>query len=399
MHTPYTSLFVLFFASFSIPSHAGLLSDIINRAASEAGISPSNQRVVEQAIKSATEKPASENSPTKPTVEKTSVPQLEAQTEFSDFAGNATGPALNDARGALMPLHFEIRQSVLPAAQAKIMKGKVDTVLELLRQTPALSTLQGFSINQHIFLHPTQASPAAGAEGYLLVRRIDPAKSKVDKASGALQGIGEGPDITVQVNDQAALFGYAVGKDKHGDYFQIAARPKLLQGFPVYEQRGSDVVVIAKPGRIPYINISKQRFLDGLIAEDLKQAEQLRKQLATTKDAAGRAEIGKYIPQWENKAAEKQAALDAMPESERQAPTCPSNNHKRGLFADCNEPGTVYYVTFNPDYFDASKPKASIQLITIDVVGKAFLNDKTLGTLVRQAVGELDLKALQGKLD
>lgn len=332
---------------------------LLNHATSQARISPSGRELANGTTRAAP--PPSSTSPRDSRRSATA----SAARGSDDFAGNYTGAPLPNERGAVTAGHFEVRQDVLPKGQTQLMQRKVDAILQRFLQTPALGSLQGFSIDQHIILDAMAGSPAAGAEGFLLVRRVDPAKSKRDKATGALLGVGEGPGIRVRINDQSAILGYTIGKDSQGDFYQVPAKPERLHGFPVYGQGSSDIVVIAKPGRLPFTPISKQRYLA-------------------------------YLSQINRGAAEELARLS---EAERREPACPNHELRGSRLIDCNAPSATYYVTLNPGYFDASKPKASIELITINVVGKRSLNDKALGTLVRQAVSQLDLGSMQNSLD
>lgn len=313
----------------------------------------------------------------------------------------ATGdPGLSDARGAVGAVGFDIQGSPLPRDQVPQLRARLDDLLARLRQTGALAPLQGFAIDQsmRLFEQPAALRGApAGGWAHLLVRRVDPARSERDPAGG-LRGIGEGPAIMLRVNDQAALFGYPVGKDAHGDYFQLAVKPRRLQGMPVLQVGNKDVVVVHKPGRKPFAHVSRQRYLEGLLASEREHIAHLQAQLAEATDAESRHQLEQFIRQWQGTAAQKQAALDAMPEAERRSPTCQSSA-TRGLFAACSDPGAVYYVTFDPGYFQPGLPPSSVQLLTIGVVNKGFLDDRLLGLKLRQAVAQLDLAALQRSLD
>ncbi|WP_394560405.1 hypothetical protein [Aquipseudomonas alcaligenes] len=308
--------------------------------------------------------------------------------------------SLNDARGAVGPLGFDIQGTPLPREQAPQLRGRLEQLLGQLRGTPALAPLRGFAIDQsaRLFEQPA-ALPSAPAGGWahLLVRRVDPARSERD-SSGALRGIGEGPAVEMRVNDQAALFGYAVGKDARGDYYQLTVKPRRLQGMPVLQIGSKDVVVLHKPGRKPFAHVSRQRYLEGLLASEREHIASLQQQLADATDAESRHQLQQFILQWQGTAALKQQALDAMSEAERRSPTC-QRSSARGLFAACSDPGAVYYVTFEPAYFQPGLPPSSVQLLTISVVNKGFLNDNELGLKLRQAVAQLDLAALQRSLD
>jgi hypothetical protein len=313
----------------------------------------------------------------------------------------ALADGLTSARGSVAPVGFDIQGSPLPQAQVPQLRARLDDLLALLRQTGALAPLQGFAINQSIrlFEQPAALSGApSGGWAHLLVRRVDPARSAKDPASGGLRGYGEGPAIEMRVNDQGALFGYPVGKDAHGDYYQLLVKPRRLQGMPVLQVGSKDVVVVHKAGRKPFAHVSRQRYLEGLLAGEREHIASLQQQLAEATDAESRHQLEQFIRQWQGTAAQKQATLDAMSDAERRSPTCQSSA-SRGLFAPCSDPGVVYYVTFEPGYFQPGLPPSSVQLLTISVVGKDFLNDKTLGLKVRQAVAQLDLAALQRSLD
>ncbi|WP_252273469.1 hypothetical protein [Pseudomonas subflava] len=317
------------------------------------------------------------------------------------LAGGAlAADGLIDAPGAVAPVGFDIQGSPLPKAQVPALRGRLERLLGQLRGTPALAPLRGFAINQSARLFEQPAALAGAPSGgwaHLLVRRIDPARSERDP-SGAWRGLGEGPAIELRVNDQAALFGYGVGKDALGDYYQLAVKPRRLQGMPVLQIGSKDVVVVHKPGRKPFAHISRQRYLEGLIAGEHAHIALLQKQLAEATDAESRHQLEQFIHQWQGSVAQKQASLNGMSEAERRSPTCQSSG-SRGLFAACGEPGAVYYVTFAPDYFQPGLPPSSVQLLTISVVNKGFLNDRVLGLKLREAVAQLDLPALQRSLD
>lgn len=318
------------------------------------------------------------------------------------FASLALGSELSSARGAVAPVGFDIQGTPLPRSQVPQLRGRLDDMLVRLRQTPALAPLQGFAINQSIrlFEQPSAlgAAPAAGW-AHLLVRRVDPQRSERDAASGALRGVGEGPAIEVRANDQGALFGYSVGKDEQGDYYQFPVIPRRLQGFPVLQIGSKDVVVLHKAGRQPFAHISRERYLKGILADAREHLALLRDMLNDTGDEQLRAGLQGNIADWQRTVTARQAELEGMSEAERRSPTCQSSDQRGATFASCRTPGAVYYVTFSPEYFDPALPPSSVQLMSISVVNKGFLNDRVLGQKVRQAVAELDLAALRETLD
>ena len=315
----------------------------------------------------------------------------------------ATVPVpLLDAPGSVGVARLDIQGRPLPQAEVPRLRARLDDLLAQLRQTPALAPLRGFAIDQGLGLFEQDAglpgAPAIG-QALLLVRRVDPARSE-PAAQGGWRGYGEGPGIVLRVNDPRALFGYPVGRDALGDYYQVAVKPRRLQGMPVLQVGNKDVVVVHKPGRKPFAHVSRQRYLEGLLASEREHLAGLQQQLAEAGDAESRQQLQQFIRQWQGTVAQKQALLDGMGEAERRAPTCQSSSQRLGqLFAACSDPAAVYYVSPAADYFQTGLPASSVQLLTLSVVNKGFLNDHTLGLKVRQAVAQLDLPALQRSLD
>lgn len=308
---------------------------------------------------------------------------------------------LLDAPGSVGAAQMDVQGQPLPKAEMPRLRARLDGLLAQLRQTPALAPLRGFAIDQGLGLFEQAAelrgAPAIG-QAMLLVRRVDPARSE-KAAQGGWRGYGEGPGVMLRVNDPRALLGYPVGKDAQGDYFQVAVKPRRLQGMPVLQVGNKDVVVVHKPGRKPFVHVSRQRYLEGLLAGEREHLDSLHRQLDGA-DADSRNMLMQFIRQWQARVEQKQAQLAAMSEAERRAPTCQGGQQRPGqLFSTCDAPGAVYYVAVSADYFQPGLPASSVQLLTLSVVNKGFLNDRTLGKKLRQAVAQLDLPGLQRNLD
>lgn len=392
----------------STASQNALLYGAISQGARYAHVPTAAQALANTATRAAVSSTASysQASPNRGSVTGTTPvyrQQANVRQEFDDFAGHEVGGGLQFTdRGALTPLQFDSR-NLLPSEQAQLMKRKVESILQRLLQTPALSTPRGFSIDQHVHLDKVASSSGIiGAKSFLLVRRVDPSASKRDPSSGALRGVGEGPVIKVHINDRDAVFGeYSKENESLGTTRESPVKMRVLHGFPVYERGNRDVVVIAKPGREPFIPVSKQRYLEGLLSLDLERAKFQREQLAAAQEPRERANLEKYLARSEAAISEKQALLNSLSAAERGEQACPSKKPKGSPFIDCNEKGATHYLALNPDYFDASRPKTGIELITIEVttVGKNSVGDKALGTLTRQAVEQLDLSSLQNSLN
>lgn len=298
-------------------------------------------------------------------------------------------PAQQDAAsaqapGRVFPPTTDVVGKVVSPAEATTMNRKVGAILDTLLQTPALAQPRGFSIRQHIRLYtPPPGMPKhhpAVAKAQVLLQRINlqDKATVVDKATGTSGGVGEGPTVHLHANDQTAQFANPMDRDAQGNnYYELPVTPRTLHGFPLLKVRTREVIVIAKAGRQPFAHVTKQRYLEGRIAEARKQA----------------GASGGKLQQLEDE-------LASLSPEEKGSPACRSSRRKRGTsFVPCQDSGAQYIVTLHPDYFDKALPKTALQLLTISVAPQGSRLDKLLEPVLRSAVEQLDLAALQRSLE
>lgn len=163
----------------------------------------------------------------------------------------------------------------------------------------------------------------------------------------------------------------------------LPIRMNLAQGFPVFRVGVRDVVLVAKPGRLPYAPVTKAEYLQGLI-------DQTR---ATIAEIGGTPH-----PKMQATLDDQTAALAALSPQERAAPACASSR-LRQFFGDCTEPNATYYVRPNLDYFDKGAPKSAVQLVMISVPAGGGHGHKRLEPRMRAAAAEMDYAAIQAGLD
>lgn len=292
------------------------------------------------------------------------------------------------AKGRVTQLLVQVTDPTLPAAARKTLTGRIDTLLGRVQATPALANPHGFSIARSARIHaPHENFPAshpARAEAILLVQEIDleGGKSKPD-AAGTYMGWLEGPTLRVYINDLMSLYANVTQGNFARDAQYLPRRTGTVQGFPVYRVGVRDVVVVAKPGREPFVNVTKGEYLQKLIDET----------------RATIAEIGGTPhPKMQETLNEQMAALAALSPQERAEPACVSAR-LREAFGDCRAADASFYVRPNLDYFDKGAPKSAIQLVAVTVPAEGGHGHKRLVPRLREAVGDLDFKAIQASLD
>ena len=69
------------------------------------------------------------------------------------------------------------------------------------------------------------------------------------------------------------------------------------------------------------------------------------------------------------------------------------------MFVSCVKAGAHFVVAVDPDYFDRSRPRTAIQLITLSAPSEGAQVHPTLSPIMREALGQLDLGAIQALLD
>lgn len=302
-------------------------------------------------------------------------------------SAHAQGLAAPHLPGRVSPTSLNLRDPRLPAAESSRMVAEVERLLFApLLVTPALAQPQGFAIGRQLILAPPPAgAPKTGptlVHGHLLLRAIDPARSKPD-AAGAYNGVGEGPAIQFTINDPGALYPWPGSEEGRESFFDLDPRPAQRSGFPVLRFRSKDHIVIAKPGRKPYRHVSKREVLEREIGDRRGVLAKLGA------DAA---------PVLLREQADQEAELAALSPTERASPACLGGSRKRGTFTPCSESGAMFVVAMDPGYFDPALPRTAIQLITLIAPIPHRDEHKALGPVTRAAVEAMDLAALQRAL-
>lgn len=292
------------------------------------------------------------------------------------------------AKGRVTPLSVQVTDPALPAAARKTLTGKIDALLGRVQATPALANPHGFSIARSARIHaPHENFPASHptrAEAILLVQEIDleRGKSKPD-AAGTYMGWLEGPTLRIYINDLMSLYANVTQGNFARDAQYLPLRTGTVQGFPIYRVGVRDVVVVAKPGRELFVNVTKGEHLQKLIEET----------------RATIAEIGGTLhPKMQETLNEQMAALAALSPQERAEPACVSAR-LRETFGDCRAADASFYVRPNLDYFDKGASKSAIQLVAVTVPAEGGPGHKRLEPRLREAVGNLDFRAIQASLD
>ncbi len=293
------------------------------------------------------------------------------------------------APGRVGPASIELRDSRVPQAQARAMAAEVDGLLGRLLATPALADPHGFAISRKVILVPPRPGmpdwhPSA-AEAMLLARSISVHGGSRADASGAWSGVGEGPTLQLTVNDLGALYVWPEeGEDDRPKFFELTNAPDERDGFPVLHFRSRDHVVIARPGRRPYRHVTKQEVLEREIGDYRKIVDDLG---------------GNAAPRLLETLGRLEAELAALSPAGRAEPACQDGSRRQGLFTDCAKVGAHFVVAVDPDYFDPARPRTAIQLITISAPSEGAQGHPTLSPLLREAMEQLDLRAIQALLD
>lgn len=307
---------------------------------------------------------------------------------FAPTASAEQSVASAAARGRIAPVSVQVTDSTLGPAQRKALTVKVEALIGAALGTPAFSDPRGFSLTRSIRLHaPLDGMPPshpARAEAILIAQEIDLEHGAKPDATGAYMGRLEGPSFRIIVNDLHALYAnYHGGGDPAREVQNLPIRMNLVQGFPVFRVGVRDVALIAKPGRLPYVHVTKAEYLQGLV-------DQTR---ATIAEIGGTPH-----PKMQATLDDQSAALAALPSQERAAPACASSR-LRQFFGDCGEKNATFYVRPNLDYFDKGAPKSAVQLVMISTPAEGGHGHKRLEPVMRAAGASMDYASIQAGLD
>ena len=281
---------------------------------------------------------------------------------------------------------MQVTDPTLPPAARKAITAKVGTLLGHALATPALTDPRGFSLTRTVRIHAPQdglprALPAR-AEAIMIAQDIDLESGAKPDASGAYMGRLEGPSFRILVNDLFALYANYSGGDP-ADVQYLPLTRGTVQGFPVFRVGVRDVVLVTKPGRQPWVNVTKGEYLRTLVSQT----------------RASIAEIGGTPhPKMQATLDSQSAELAALSPQERAAPACASSR-LRQTFGDCAARDATFLVRPNLDYFDKGAPKTAVQLVAVSAPAEGGHGHKRLEPVMRAAAAAIDYRAIQAGLD
>lgn len=298
----------------------------------------------------------------------------------------AQDPASAAARGRITSLTVQVTYS-LPAAETKRLTAKASAAIDQVLQTPALKDPHGFSLTRSLKIdEPLEGFDwhPARAEVVMIAQDIDMSANPKPDANGAYMGRLEGPTFRIGLNNLRALYANISSDQGALKGFLILPMMRVSdQGYPVFRVGLRDVILIAKPGKLPYAPVSKAEYLQSLI----QQEEDLHARFGPPSNPRAKAYYDRLLAD--------RAAL--TPETGA-APACHSARLSQ-TFGDCSESGADFYVRLNTDYFERGKGAGSLQLLTVSVPVEGRDGHKRLEPKFRDAAGALDLNALSALLD
>ncbi len=294
-------------------------------------------------------------------------------------------PASAAAKGRITPLSVQVTYP-LPAPQKTQMTAKVSALIDHVLRTPALKDPRGFSLTRSLKIdEPIKGygwHPARG-EVVMIAQDIDLSANPKPDANGAYMGRLEGPSLHIGINNLMALYANVFSDRDANDFLTLPLMRVSQQGYPVFRVGLRDVVLIAKPGKLPYVPVSKAEYLQSLLdAEAKSQAE-----FGPPTNPRAKA--------YQEKLFATKASLTA---EDGAAPACASSRLSQ-VFGDCSEADASFYVRLNTDYFERGQGAGSVQMITIEVPVEGRDGHKRLEPRLRDAAGALDLDAIAALLD
>ncbi|CAN7195572.1 hypothetical protein LJR164_000565 [Phenylobacterium sp. LjRoot164] len=277
-------------------------------------------------------------------------------------------PASAAAKGRVAPLSVQVI-GALPPAEVKAFTAKAGAIIDKVLATPTLHQPRGFSITRSLTIDSPPSEQPQGqpflARATMIPQMVNLEAGAAPDADGTYMGRLEGPTFQIRFNTLAALYANDNG-DRLDQPRDLPMKMTAIQGFPVFQVGIRQVILIAKPGRLPYRPMTKGEYLDWLAKE---------------------------IP-GDTRLAPTRAALAPQ---QLAAPACASSR-LRELFGDCAA-GAAPYVRLNPEYFDKGVRKGAIQLVAISTPIPGGHGHKILEPKLKAAASELDLGSIQALLD
>lgn len=292
------------------------------------------------------------------------------------------------AKGRVAPVSVQVTDPTLAAPIRKAMSGKVEALMARALATPALSDPRGFSLTRSVRIHAPQdglpvAHPAR-AEAIMIAQEIDLESGAKPDANGAYMGRLEGPGLHIHVNNLFALYAnYSGGGTPAREIQYLPLTRGTLQGFPVFRVGLRDVVLVTKPGRNPWVHVTKGEYLQHLVNESRSAIVDIG---------------GPPHPKMQATLAAQSTELAALSPQQRAEPACASSR-LRQTFGDCAAGDATFYVRPNLDYFDPGAPKTAVQLVAISTPAEGGHGHPRLEPKLRAAAASIDYRAIQANLD
>jgi|GEM_PF-4422513 len=295
-------------------------------------------------------------------------------------AGLAVAPALSqpaqDAASAAAPgqidLTYSRSQKAPSAAERTPLQAKGVKLRDMLLATPALANPRGFGLHASVVLDKPGASRAGDTDavwGALISRRIVIARSKPD-AAGRYPGYGEGPVVQYAINKLSTAFG--TGANTSG-FFSLPANRRDQGGVMRFSDRSRDYTIITPAGM--------QAFVPVTIGEHLN---------ATIKREGAGSEYAAML----------RTALAGLTPAQQAMPFCETNTgDMKDFTAHCRHSSAKPLYKASPRLFVGAGSASKARMIVLSVPQPGKLGDQREGQRLREAVGQLNIAAIQALLD
>jgi hypothetical protein len=334
------------------------------------------------------------------------------QPGADDCAGRSQASCT--ATGLVEKPKMTLSKGVLGAAEGQQVSARVTKLLDVVLQAPPFREPRGMSIHPSMAVsappdHAAKHHPAV-VRGFVLALpiNVENKRSVQDKKTGAWKGTGEGPTMKLHVNDLGVfLVSDPLDLSRPGQYFSEPRKVGEVQGFPVYDTGGKEVLLISKRDALPWRPFPVESYLKGLIAQEKESLAVFEQQLPTA-PAAAKAQLEKALVEPRARVATLEKELAQLSPAQRQAGACQSTrgasrSNLTGLDLTCAPASSTPLVMANQDVFPRSAPKGSFQLLTLTTTWGVLPKDdgvpNPLGRAMRTALQQMDLKALQALLD
>ena len=233
--------------------------------------------------------------------------------------------------GLSLPLKPVLRK------QAPQLQQRLQALLAGLQATPQLADPRGVSVHPGLAITQDPELPLtrAAARIHLLPINAADRASVIDRKSGRYQGVGEGNDIEILINDAAHLKLDLANRDA---MFYEPSRVGEIAGLPLYQVGGAmPALVIMAPGRPLWLRMTVGEYLERAIREG--------------------GASGKYASEF---------AARQTPEFMTR--TACVATRSRDVVGDCQGAEPTYHVRMNPAYLKLDpRRQDAIQLVTVKV--------------------------------